>query len=57
MVQLENELAYTGRSDQKYKKFLIDTARQYLGNDIIYYTTDPGSKNGLKVRKLFTFHC
>ncbi|XP_039116175.1 beta-galactosidase 8 isoform X1 [Dioscorea cayenensis subsp. rotundata] len=44
MVQVENEFGSYG-DDQPYLRHLVALARRYLGNEIILYTTDGGSRD------------
>lgn len=57
MVQIENEYGFFGDveknpDDLAYMRWLANLTRSYLGNDVIFYTTDPwnvmhrGSLNG-----------
>lgn len=46
MVQVENEFGSYGY-DKKYLRHLATLARRHLGNDVILYTTDGGSKDTL----------
>nr|XP_029121154.1 beta-galactosidase 8 isoform X2 [Elaeis guineensis] len=47
MVQVENEFGSYG-DDKKYLHHLVTLARRHLGNDIVLYTTDGGSKDTLE---------
>ncbi|XP_038987188.1 beta-galactosidase 8 isoform X2 [Phoenix dactylifera] len=47
MVQVENEFGSYG-DDKKYLHHLVTLARRHLGNDIVLYTTDGGSKDALE---------
>ncbi|KAF5805359.1 putative beta-galactosidase [Helianthus annuus] len=46
MVQIENEFGSYG-DDKDYLHHLINLARSYLGDDIILYTTDGGTRDTL----------
>ncbi|XP_028550449.1 beta-galactosidase 8 [Dendrobium catenatum] len=47
MVQVENEFGSFGY-DKTYLRYLATLARRHLGNDIILYTTDGGTKDTLE---------
>ncbi|XP_042488565.1 beta-galactosidase 17 [Macadamia integrifolia] len=47
MVQIENEYGSYG-DDKSYLRHLVTLARTHLGDDIILYTTDGGSKETLE---------
>lgn len=47
MVQVENEFGSYG-DDQAYLHYLVKLARGHLGDDIILYTTDGGSRETLE---------
>ncbi|KAL8458565.1 hypothetical protein ACS0TY_036184 [Phlomoides rotata] len=47
MVQIENEFGSYG-DDQAYLQYLVKLARTHLGEDIILYTTDGGSRQTLE---------
>ncbi|KAL2516356.1 Beta-galactosidase 17 [Forsythia ovata] len=47
MVQVENEFGSYG-DDQAYLHYLVKMARGHLGDDIILYTTDGGSRETLE---------
>ena len=59
MLQIENEFGWYG-DDQKYLQHLADTARKYLGYNIILYTADQGAdwtalkKGSLRGNQIFT---
>lgn len=41
-MQIENEYGFCWRGpDRKYLRFLSDKLRQYMGEDVLIYTTDP----------------
>ncbi len=42
LAQVENEYGYCG-SDADYIRHLLRTAKAALGDDVIFYTTDPPS--------------
>jgi beta-galactosidase len=46
MVQIENEYGSYG-NDKAYLRKLVSMARGHLGDDIIVYTTDGGTKETL----------
>ncbi|KAK6759061.1 hypothetical protein RB195_016339 [Necator americanus] len=48
MLQIENEYGSCSYCDRVYTKWLRDFVRSYLGNNIVIYTTDGGSKSYLK---------
>ncbi|GAB2293347.1 Beta-galactosidase 17 [Dionaea muscipula] len=52
MVQIENEYGSYG-DDKAYMHFLVKLARRHLGDDIILYTTDGGSKSNLENGTVF----
>ncbi|KAK9923630.1 hypothetical protein M0R45_032037 [Rubus argutus] len=47
MVQIENEYGSYG-NDKAYLRHLVSVARKYLGDDVILYTTDGGSRETLE---------
>ncbi|CDO97907.1 unnamed protein product [Coffea canephora] len=47
MVQIENEFGSYG-NDKAYLHHLVNLARGHLGNDVILYTTDGGSRETLE---------
>ncbi|XP_022715153.1 beta-galactosidase 17-like isoform X2 [Durio zibethinus] len=47
MVQIENEFGSYG-DDKAYLSYLMKLAREHLGEDIILYTTDGGSREALE---------
>lgn len=42
MLQVENEYGYCG-NDRAYIRHLLRTAKAALGDDVVFYTTDPPS--------------
>ncbi|PAV78834.1 hypothetical protein WR25_00434, partial [Diploscapter pachys] len=48
MVQIENEYGSYQPADRNYTIWLRDLARQYLGDKVVFYTTDGGSDSYLK---------
>ncbi|KAL6585160.1 Beta-galactosidase 17 [Orobanche minor] len=47
MVQVENEFGSYG-DDKDYLHYLVELARKHLGNEIILYTTDGGTRETLE---------
>ncbi|PAV78091.1 hypothetical protein WR25_12171 [Diploscapter pachys] len=48
MVQIENEYGSYQPADRNYTIWLRDLVRQYLGDQVVFYTTDGGSDSYLK---------